>query len=96
MNARLGRRAIYLSRDRYRAFMGDLCLIPAEAQAKLLGVPALNLRRALQGCRVGDRTIAGMLTGAEAIAASRGGAPAQFETLFEVRPVDTAALANAA
>lgn len=79
---------IYLRWDRLQDFMGDLRYLPLQTQARQLEMRPLNLHRAKEGHRVGDRTIAEILTGVAVIARRRGAEPPTFEQLFEIRPSD--------
>lgn len=75
---------IYLRRDRFDEFLGDLSLLSTEGQARQLRMRALNLRRAKSGNRVGDRTIIELMAGTALIAQRRRVAAPKFEALFEI------------
>ncbi|GAA2347148.1 hypothetical protein [Dactylosporangium salmoneum] len=76
---------IYLRLDRFEDFLGELALLSIEGQARQLHMRSLNLYRARKGYRVGDRSLAEILTGTAAVARRRRINAPTFEDLFEIR-----------
>jgi hypothetical protein len=76
---------IYLRWETLQEFMGVLSNLTVPRQADLLGTNYLALHRARRGGRIGDRTIASLMTGIAKVAVQLHKPAPTFEELFEIR-----------